>query len=746
MKRLILLFDTNSILKNSTVWTILLLVCNTPTFCQKVNRSFTVKHISEPILADGVLDEPIWETAESANEFWEYFPLDSIRAQQQSEVKILYDDTNLYVGIKANALGKNFTLQSLKRDFRGSGVDSFSLLFDTFNDGTNAFLFGINPYGVQREGLISNGGAESEDFNLSWDVKWQGNSKIYDDYFTAEMIIPLTSLKFKEGSSKWRFNTYRIDSQSNERSNWMNVPQNQIIFNLAFMGDMVFERPLGKSKTPIAIIPYINAISQKNFENDQGLNNLKVGGDAKVSIGNSLNLDITINPDFSQVEVDDQVTNLTRFEVSLPEKRQFFIDNGDLFSSFGDEFHANPFFSRRIGIATDTLGRTIENKIIGGVRLSGKLTKDMRIGFLNIQTAADEENEIPSNNNTMLAFQQRVFSRSNIGMFFINREAFKDYDFVAREDEYNRVLGVDYNIASKDNSWTGKIYTHKSFTPDDNTGNLSTGATLSYFSRKFNVYSKGMYVDTDFTSDLGFVRRTDIFKGILSAERVFWPRKGAIQNHAFKVFPIAFWSPKRDFQNTDYNVTTTWLAKFQNQSELSIGMKNSYTFLFDSFDPTNTKGGVPLPSDQGYHYNSAEFIYESDARKLFSYALESSLGRFYNGNRFSVESMVTLRFQPKVFISLLLNYDQIKLPEPYPSADIWLLSPKIDITFSKSIFWSTLVQYSNQRDNLGFNSRLQWRFAPLSDLFIVYNDNYFVNSFQPRNRSINLKLTYWLNL
>jgi len=743
----ILSFETITVLKKISLWSIVLsAIFTAPIFGQKEQRSFTVKYISETIVTDGILDEGIWTTAESANNFWEYFPMDSIRAQQQSEVKILYDDTNLYVGIKANALGKNYTLESLKRDFRGSGVDSFSLLFDTFNDGTNAFLFGINPYGVRREGLISNGGADSEDFNLSWDVKWQGNSKIYDGYFTAEMSIPLTSLKFKEGAVKWRFNTYRIDSQSNERSNWMNVPQNQIIFNLAFMGDMVFERPLGKSKTPLAIIPYINAISQKNFENDQGLNNLKVGGDAKVSIGNSLNLDITVNPDFSQVEVDDQVTNLTRFEVSLPEKRQFFIDNSDLFSSFGDEFHANPFFSRRIGIATDTLGRTIENKIIGGVRLSGKLTKDMRIGLLNIQTAADEENEIPSNNNTMLAFQQRVFSRSNIGMFFINREAFRDYDFVAREDEYNRVLGVDYNIASKDNTWTGKVYTHKSFTPDDNTGNFSTGATLSYFSRKFNVYSKGMYVDTDFSSDLGFIRRTDIFKGILSAERVFWPKKGAIQNHGFKVFPIAFWSPKREFKNTDYDVTTTWLAKFRNQSELSIGMKNSYTFLFDNFDPTNTKGGVRLPKDRGYNYNSAEFTYESDARKLFAYTVESSLGRFFNGNRFSVESMVTLRFQPKVFLSLLLNYDQIKLPEPYPSADIWLLSPKIDITFSKSIFWSTLVQYSNQRNNLGFNSRLQWRFAPLSDLFIVYNDNYFVNSFEPRNRSINLKLTYWLNL
>ena len=148
----------------------------------------------------------------------------------------------------------------------------------------------------------------------------------------------------------------------------------------------------------------------------------------------------------------------------------------------------------------------------------------------------------------------------------------------------------------------------------------------------------------------------------------------------------------------------------------------------------------------GYHYNFISLEYQSDSRKRFAYSIEPTLGSFFNGDRFSLGAEMFLRFQPKVFLSLAMNYDKISLPEPYSSTDIWLISPKIDVTFSKSIFWSTLVQYSNQRDNLGFNSRLQWRFAPLSDLFIVYNDNYFVNSFEPKYRSINLKLTYWLNI
>ena len=146
------------------------------------------------------------------------------------------------------------------------------------------------------------------------------------------------------------------------------------------------------------------------------------------------------------------------------------------------------------------------------------------------------------------------------------------------------------------------------------------------------------------------------------------------------------------------------------------------------------------------YYTSYEMQFQSDRRRVFSYSVQPGYGDFYNGNRFVMEGDLSLRLQPKMLLSLGVNYNSIMLPEPYASRDIWLVSPRIELTFNKSVFWSTLIQYSNQADNLGINSRLQWRFAPLSDLFLVYNDNYFVNTFMPRTRSINLKLTYWLNI
>ncbi len=718
----------------------------TSTYSQNEKKSFIVKYTTDKIIIDGVLDYPAWDNAESIGEMQQYFPSDSIPAIQQTEIKMLYDDTNLYVSIKAYTEGNDFIIPSLKRDFRAGGNDNISLMFDTFNDGTNAFLFGTNPLGVQREALISGGGSDTSGFNTSWDIKWKGESKIYDGYYIAEMAIPLTSFKFKEGETKWRFNSYRFDMQTNETSTFAKIPQNQLIFSLAFMEDMIFEKPLGRSKTPIALIPYINTIAQKNYETDESLSNFKVGGDAKLAIGNGMNLDITLNPDFSNVEVDDVVTNLTRFEINLPEKRQFFIDNSDLFGGFGGRRDANPFFSRRIGIAKDTAGNSIQNNIIGGVRLSGKLSNDWRLGFLNIQTEEDLENEIASNNNTMLVLQKKVFSRSNIGMFFLNRQTFEDYEFLEDDERYNRVLGIDYNLASSDNTWTGKFYSHKSFEPGGGGKDLSSGLNLNYRSRYFNVILDGIYIGDDFRSDLGFIRRTNIIKGVTGVERIFWPKTGKINNHAFNFFPIFTWNPELDYKNTDYEIRSSWGAEFKNQTRLEARMVNNYTFLFDGFDPSNSEGGIPLPSDQGYYYTNFEMEFRSDRRKVFSYSLEPSYGGFFNGNRFSFRSDLNLRFQPKVFLSLLVDYNNISLPTPYSSADIWLISPKVEITFSKSIFWSTLIQYSNQNDNLGLNSRLQWRFAPLSDLFIVYNDNYFVNNFEPKNRSINLKLTYWLNI
>ena len=710
------------------------------------NKKVNVSYITEEIKLDAVLDEASWYKKKPATDFWQYFPTDTLQAINQTEITMLFDDHNLYLGIKVYSSGNNYIIPSLKRDFRAGGSDNITLLFDTYNDGSNAFLFGTNPDGVMREALVSGGGKELRGFTSSWDTKWESVTKQYDNYYISEWAIPMSAFKYKEGETRWRFNSYMFDTQSNERTTWIQIPQNQFIFNLAFMGDMVFEKPLGKSKTPISIIPYINTIAINDYEENKEFFELKAGGDAKISISNSLNLDITVNPDFSQVEADQVVTNLTRFEVNLPEKRQFFIENSDLFADFGNSLDANPFFSRRIGIAKDTTDAYIENDIIGGVRLSGKINTNFRVGLLNIQTKNDSENEIGGNNNTVLALQQKMFSRSNVSFLFINRQATSNKDFIVPEEKYNRVVGIDYNLANIDNSWNGKFYAHKSFTSNLDSKNYSTGTRLDYSSKNWGFRASGLYVGENFKSDLGFIRRTDIFKIDPKVEYLLFPKQGKINRHNFSVVPIIVWKPEINFQLADYNIISSWNTEFNNTSRLSVSIFNRYVYLFDEFNPSFSDG-LSLEMDTDYNFSSIELNLQTDTRKPFSFKTKPSMGQFFNGFKYTFDAEISYRIQPKFLFSIRARYDKIELPQPYSNNNIWLVSPRINITFTKSLYWSTLIQYSSLLENLGINSRLQWRFAPLSDLFLVYNDNYFTDSeFAPRFRSINLKITYWLYL
>jgi len=228
-----------------------------------------------------------------------------------------------------------------------------------------------------------------------------------------------------------------------------------------------------------------------------------------MAITPSLNLDLTVNPDFSQVEVDRQVTNLDRFELFFPERRQFFLENADLFSSFG-HMRVRPFFSRRLGITRDpNTGQNIQNKIYFGARLSGNINKLWRIGFLNMQTARDERTQTPSFNNTVATVQRRLGSNSNLRAIMMNQQLFGNDSLPFRIGgyRYNRVAGLDYNYSFLGNKWTGNLFYHKQFSESEATGQFAHGYSLVYSTRalSFNWYHQ--IIGSGYTPALGFVPR-----------------------------------------------------------------------------------------------------------------------------------------------------------------------------------------------------------------------------------------------
>ncbi len=718
-------------------------------FCFTQNeKEFIIKNIESDINIDGIGNEKEWDIAEWQSEFWLWRPNDSLKAEKQTRFKILKNQKNLYILVESLTDGINFTTPSLKRDFSSYGAEFITLLFDTFNDGTNAFSFSTNPLGLKNEGLISGGNQEYRtDRNYTWDTKWFVESKVYEDRYSVEIQIPFASFFYNNRDSSWRFNIYRGNRQNNEYSVWVKTPQNQLIGNLGFMGKMIFEKPLKKARNPISLIPYISGITQKDFLNQSSNLNTGIGGDAKIPIGNALNLDLTFNPDFSQVEADDQIVNLTRFAIALPEKRQFFTQNNDLFNDFGTVRDVVPFFSRRIGVAEDLDGNTIENKIIYGARLSGKLNSSLRVGLLSILTDEDVKNEIASNLNSVFTLRQKVFDRSNISFFFMNRSAIENYDFLDNEERKNSVAGIEYNLASSDSKWSGRTYLHKSFTEGLDGDDQIVGLRIQRNTLRHKIGMGLIHGGDDFRSNLGFYRRTGFLK--LTPEYTFriYPKNPEITSYSFIQRGFFVYDTAREYLMTDRVFISTIQKRFLNTSSLSLQYINRYIYLVSDFDPTRSYEGAYLPANSNYSYGDIEFGYRSDQTKIFNLDSKISYGTFFNGTKFTLENKFNWRKQPIVNASFIVNFNSINLPNPYPSKNIWLISPKIDFTFTKTITWTTFIQYNSQGENLGVNSRMQWRFAPLSDLFLVYNDNYIsTDNFSPRYRSFNLKFTYWLNI
>ncbi|HMQ49534.1 MAG TPA: DUF5916 domain-containing protein [Saprospiraceae bacterium] len=725
-----------------------------------IQPTVALSKTDSPPVIDGILDEDVWEKGQKAQDFWQHFPTDTTRAKGQTDIYMIYDEAFLYVGIRCQSIGNQFITPSLRRDYSFQGSDNISIMFDTYNDNNNAFLFGINAMGVCREALIVNGGRQRSDFQDSWDNKWYGEAKIFEDYWTAEMAIPFKTLRFKEGVTSWRFNSYRSDTQLNELSAWMNIPRNQIIMSLSYMGDMVWDKPLEKAGKNISVIPYLAGGLIYDFENPAANNpeaNGNIGMDAKVAVTSGLNLDFTVNPDFSQVEVDRQVTNLDRFELFFPERRQFFLENADLFGSFGQE-RINPFFSRRIGIALDSITEeNIENNIYYGVRLSGKLDEKLRVGLLNMQTAREKDAGVAAANYTVAALQRQVSSASNVSFIFVDKEQFQVKDH-AELDPFNRIAGLEYRLGTRDNSWQGKLFYHQAFLADKVDAPFAQGLQLQHFKRKYRFLWEHNFVGFGYDAQVGFVPRKDFFMVQPEAEWFFYPAKGYINEHSFELNYIHFYNMGHDTEDNLADWATeerqarfNWNLKFRDNARGFIGVNYSYIFLEDDFDPTQVQEdeSIALKAGTAYSFAFASANFSSDIRKRVFYTLNPVLGQFFNGHRLGMSGELGYRFQPYGSVVINFNYNRISLQAPFEKTELWLLGPRIDLTFSKNVFLTTFVQYNNQEDNLNINARFQWRFKPVSDFFLVYTDNYFAadgNPFFVRNRALVAKITYWLNL
>ena len=698
---------------------------------QPVNRTIFMIDIAatdEEIIIDGERNETVWENTTTAKDFFRITPIDTGLATTRTEVQLVYNDDYLFAAIICYdaVLGKR-PVESLRRDFSFPKNDNFIIFMDTYNDQTNGFAFGVSAAGAQWDGIQADGG----DVSLDWDCKWYSAVKEYDDHWVAEFAIPFRSIRYQEGVDEWGINFSRFSLLQNEKSAWAPVPRQFKSSTLAFTGTLQWDKPPPKQGTRFSIIPFLSGQGLENIDAGTPPNSdVDSGLDAKVTLSTSLNLDLTINPDFSQVEVDQQRTNLDRFELFFPEKRQFFLENSDLFASLGSK-NIRPFFSRRIGLATP---------VIGGARLSGKLGPNYRLGIMNMQTNGNEET--PATNFTVATLQRKVLTRSSLSIFIVNKESDLQGNANGGENSYNRVGGIDFNLASADNLWTGKTFFHQAIYKNAGANAFAAATSIKYNNGTVSGQMGYSVVGTDFQADVGFIKRTGFHRFGPHLEYKFYPNKGKILNHGptFKFDNVL----DEDLKPMDRELELKYIINYIDRSKLSAELERGFVKLLEPFDPTNT-GGDTLASGSAYNWNEFSMKYESDARKTINFTSNIRYGGYYNGNKFSFNGEINYRLQPYVNLSISTTYDKIDLPKPFKSMAFLLIGPRLDLTFTNKLFLTTFVQFNDQADNVNLNLRFQWRFAPVSDLFIVYTNNAYPADFRTKDKALVAKISYWFN-
>ncbi|HEY3403312.1 MAG TPA: DUF5916 domain-containing protein [Ohtaekwangia sp.] len=707
-----------------------------------------VKKASSAMKIDGDLSESSWSEAENASPFLNKWPSDSGYASVKTEVKMTFNDQFLFVAAINYQSRDSLTIQTLKRDqidqFWNS--DGFSVILDPINQKANGFMFAVNAGGAQLEGAVNNMGSWSQ-INENWDNKWFSSVTVHDRYWIVEMAIPFTSLRFKDGVMEWGLNFIRNDMKGNTFSTWTHVPLQFNGQDLGYLGTLRWAEPIKPEKSRVTLIPYVSGGKTRNHEDGEKAETpLNAGFDAKLALTSSLNLDLTVKPDFSNVEVDRQMTNVTRFSLLFPERRNFFLENADLFSGFGS-WMVKPFFSRTIGLYD---GEPVP--ILAGARLSGNVTKGLRIGIMDVQTEATDE--VSANNYFVTSLSQRIFSRSAIKFLTTNRQT-TERNEGETESTYNRTYGGEFQYTSDNGNFTAYLRGHTAITPEKLNENEYLSAQAGYINKKFYIGSIVEQVGENYINDVGFiprlynydaVRDTTIRIGHYNINPwlgfLIYPKKSKVIN----LIEPNTWSV------INYKTNGDFLERFTSVN-LGIYFKDTRILFLDVF---NNEVQLPFPCDlldndkpipaAYYNFTQYKIKYTTDARRPIYADFAVTYGNFYNGTRAEYGVTLNARKQPWGNFGISYLQNVIELPDEYGSDNIYLIGPRAELSLRNNIWWTTFLQYNTQAENVNINSRLQWRFKPMSDVFLVYTDNYATTTMNVKNRGLVFKITYWLNM
>jgi hypothetical protein len=695
---------------------------------------------AEAFRLDGLLTEAVWAEAVAISSLIQTEPGEGEAATEGTEVLVLYDDENLFIGIRAHdSEPDRIVRRILQRDkimekdpFEGlpifAGDDAVAILLDPFDDNRNGYVFATNPNGAEFDALLAD---EGKEFNVDWRGVWEVAGALTQEGWSAEFRIPLRTLRYPNNSTEpWGFNVFRMIRRKNEKVLWQAWSRDNGGFHrVSQAGNLEGVRDLPPTGRNLEVKPYVLAGIQQTRGDDGTLprtTDISVGLDLKTEVRPGLVLDMTLNTDFAQVEVDDEQVNLTRFSLFFPEKRDFFLENSGIFD-FGVQ--GNPFdppqfqmfFSRRIGIEED------EDEVVpmlGGGRLTGRLG-GQTVGLLTVVT--DEVKDLVPREVFSVARVKRDVGENNyLGLMATDRRS---------SEGKNTVVGADGSFYLTP-SFNVQGWLAHTFTQGEGGDDLAYGFSGSWSTDLWEVLTRYVVVGPETEAKAGFVQRTDLRRSDLFLRRSFRPQRLNIRKLDFLVGGNLLTGIDGTMQ--DWSGGPIILAEFESGDQLTLFFQDGENRPDEEFDLADTLY-VPPGSYDGKV--ALAMFATSPSRPV---VLEGNFraGNFYGGTMVSMGGSLSVAPSPQISLGLGLNQNRVDLPSGEFTAN--LVSLRGTYSFSTRLSSNLLVQYNSLDEYFSTNFRVSFIHRPGSDLFLVFTEERGVEGdlWEVSDRGMVMKVTY----
>ncbi|MFC1650125.1 DUF5916 domain-containing protein [Candidatus Latescibacterota bacterium] len=692
-----------------------------PAYAQ-INAIYT----DEAVRLDGILNEPVWKSASVVDDFTQRELTEGAEPTERTEVRVIFDDNNLYIGgMFFDSEPEKIIRKELKRDGNTGGDDCFTFVIDTYHDKRMGFYFTVNPNSARLDGTCLGGSAN---VNVNWDGIWDVKSVITDKGWSCEIIIPFKTLRFPNTSSqKWGINFRRRIRRKNEEVLWRAWGLNDGINQLSKAGSIIIERPLRTSRQ-LDFIPFLLGGVEKE-ENKESNDTFRYGLDVKYGITTNTTLDLTFKTDFAQIESDREVINLTRFDITYPEKRDFFLEGADLFNF--TQGGTRLFYSRNIGISKDRR----EVPILAGAKLMQK-TGSFRLGIMNMQTEA--KHGLPGTNYTVARMRKDVLDQSYIGAIFTNLTDADGHD--------NQAVSVDFGYQTdkfmENQNLNIQGYLAGTVTDGKADDTLAGRVYLNLPNDLFSNYMLYHQINPGFSPEVGFVPRTGLKNSIWNFK--FTPRVNI--PHIKKIITQPVYINYTTDMNNKLISRTMEFRPFGIETNsgdtFTMNYRNSYDYVekdFTMFKDTVVKQGV-------YDWWFYMFVLRSSTTRKISGLFVVKTGDYYDGTQSDIHSSLTLRTSRHISLSTDAGVKTLTVAaDEFTTKDYGV---RMVLDASTNLNATTFVQYNNFTEKVNVNFRIHWIPKVGSDLYLVYNhmldEHYDIedNRFDTIQQAGMLKLDY----